>query len=234
MNDWITVNGMVLSAMPIGEYDRRVLLLTAELGKISAFIRGGRKTTSPLLGAGRLFAFGRFELYAGRNAYTVKSAEILEYFEFLTADPEAVCYASYFSELAAYYGQEGSEDPALLRLLFHAVRSLRNEKLERPVIRYAYELKLIQTEGEAAPDPLTEVGESAEKAWHYVLKTESEKCFLFRLEPAGFRDFARAVAGLRNQMIDHSFKSLSVLEDFLSMKAMAERQAQEKKAAEEN
>ncbi|MBP3728657.1 MAG: recombination protein O N-terminal domain-containing protein, partial [Lachnospiraceae bacterium] len=56
MTDFIQVTGMILSVMPMGENDRRVQILTAEMGKISAFIRGGRKTGSPLLAAGRLFA----------------------------------------------------------------------------------------------------------------------------------------------------------------------------------
>ena len=55
------------------------------------------------------------------------------------------------------------------------------------------------------------------KAWQYVLKNGPEKCFLFRLKPDGFRAFQQAVAALRGQMIDRSFKSLDVLEDFLSM-----------------
>ena len=158
MNDWIQATGIVIASSPIGEYDRRVLLLTAELGKISAFIRGGRRTGSPLQSAARLFSFGQFELYAGRSSYTVKTAHIQEYFEFLGTDPEALCYASYFGELAEYYAQEGSEDPDLVRLLFYAVRSLKNEKLDRPTIRYAYELKLMQTEGEALPEPPFETG----------------------------------------------------------------------------
>ena len=216
MNDWISVNGIVVSAMPMGEYDRRLLLLTAELGKISAFARGGRRSGNSLMSAGRLFAFGRFELIAGRSAYTVKSAQIQEYFEFLGQDPEALCYASYFAELAEYYGQEGAEDPELVKLLFCAIRSLKNPQLDRVTLRYAYELKIMQTEGEALAQPPGEPGESALKAWQFVLESGPEKCFLFRLQPEGFRDFQRAVAALRGQMIDRSFKSLNVLEDFLS------------------
>lgn len=217
MNDWISVNGIVISSMPMGEYDRRLLLLTAELGKISAFVKGGRRSGNALQSAGRLFAFGRFELYAGRSSYTVKAAQIQEYFEFLGQDPEALCFASYFGELAEYYAQEGAEDPALVKLLFYAVHSLKNRQLDRSTVRYAYELKLMQTEGEAFSEPPGDPGESAVQAWRFVLENGPEKCFLFRLKPEGFRDFQKAVAALRGQMIDKSFRSLNVLEDFLSM-----------------
>ena len=70
MQDTIEVNGIVLSSMPVGEADRRVVLLTKELGRISCFAHGARKPTSRMVGATRTFAFGRFELFQGRDAYS--------------------------------------------------------------------------------------------------------------------------------------------------------------------
>ncbi len=217
MKDTITATGIVLSTMPIGEYDKRLLLETRECGKISVFARGARRPNSPLIGAAVLFAFGEFELSEGRSAYNLRSARVTEHFDWVANDMEALCYGSYFAELTDYYGRENIDGSEAIKLLFFALRALKNEKLSRPLIRRVFELKAMQLEGEYFEVPKTELPEPAMKAWRYVLETPQEQLFRFVLDPEAEAAFGRAAEQMKQSFIERQFRSLAVLEETLAL-----------------
>ena len=77
MAESITVTGMILSAQPNKEYDRRLVLLTKERGKLSVFANGVRRTTAMLSGCSQPFVFGKFTLYE-RHSEQSQGTQLLE------------------------------------------------------------------------------------------------------------------------------------------------------------
>lgn len=147
MSESITVNGMVISTMPVGEYDRRVVLLTKERGKITAFARGARRVNNPLMGRTTPFCFGEFQVYEGKNAYTLSQARITNYFEKMIQNMERMCYGTYFLELAEYYTCENMQAPDELNLLYATFNALMKETIPNTLIRYIFELKMMVLHG---------------------------------------------------------------------------------------
>ena len=148
MKDTIEASGMVLYAMPVGEFDRRVVLLTKQLGRITAFARGARRQNSPLLASTRPFTFGTFSLFSGRNSYTVQNADITEYFENLGTNLEAVSYGCYFAEVAEYYTRENVDESQMLNLLYVSLKALINPSIPNPLVRRIYEMRSMVINGE--------------------------------------------------------------------------------------
>ncbi len=148
MRDTVTVTGMIVQSSPTKEYDRRVELLTKEIGRISAFARGARRPNSALCACTVLFTFGEFQLYEGRDSYTLTAGSINNQFESLAEDYDALCYCSYFAEMARYFTRENLEAAQELLLLYVTIRAVMAEKQPLPLIRLVYELRLMQAEGE--------------------------------------------------------------------------------------
>ena len=140
---------MVLSTMPIGEYDRRVVILTKEQGKISAFARGARRPNSPLVGAVNPLAFGEFTMYEGRTSYTIQSVSITNYFAELREDVVGAYYGFYFLEVADYYAKEYTDEREMLKLLYQSMRALINPHIPNRLVRRIFELKALTVNGQA-------------------------------------------------------------------------------------
>ena len=216
MQEQVSVTGMILKTEPVGEYDRRVVILTRERGKIAAFARGARKQGSRLLASTNPFCFGNFRLFAGRSAYTVGEASISNYFEGLREDFTAACYGMYFLEVMDYYTRENNDEKEMLKLLYQSLRALLHQGLSNRLVRYIFEIKALKINGEYPGIPEREEGflPSTVYAVNYIAATAVEKLYTFTVTEQVLLELSWIADNYRNRFIDKKMKSLEILCEF--------------------
>ena len=212
MREQVSAAGMVLKASPVGEYDRRLVILTREFGKITAFARGARRPGNSLMAVSNPFVFGKFLLYEGRDAYTLAGAEVKNYFIEIAGDVEGACYGSYFLEFADYYGREGIEAEETLKLLYQSMRALLSEKLPNRLVKAVFELKLMEINGEYFEELSGNLDPSTRYAWEFVLASPVEKLYTFALSDQVLLEFSRCVEENKRRFVDKTFHSLDILQ----------------------
>lgn len=214
MSESVNVSGIVLSAMPIGEYDKRVVLLTRELGKIHAFARGARRQSSALLAAANPFVFGTFSVIAGRTAYNLVQASVKNYFVELTREQPGIYYGFYFLEFADYYGRENLDGTEMLNLLYLSLKALLNPHLDDRLVRRIYELRLMTINGEYAPEDRS-LSPSALYTCQYVTQAPLEKLYTFTVRTEVLEELERLADRHMKRVLDRRLKSLEILEAML-------------------
>ena len=193
MREAVSVTGMVLLSAAFGEADRRVVLLTRERGKITAFAHGARRPGNPLMAVTRPFVFGTFTVFEGRSAYTLQSARPASYFDELSADMEGACYGAYFLEMASYLAQENMDGTELLTLVYQTLKALLKPAIPNRLIRRIFELKAMVINGEYTEKPEGRVSESCAYAWEFVVYSPLGSLYTFVLKPEAEAEFEREV-----------------------------------------
>lgn len=214
MQELCSVTGMILKAEPFGEYDRRVVILTRERGKIAAFARGARKQGSRLLASTNPFCFGEFKLYEGRSSYSVSEAVISNYFEALREDFEGACYGMYFNEVIDYYTRENNDEKEMLKLLYQSLRALCHKGLDNRLVRYIFEIKALAVNGEYPGIPeKREYQQSTVYALSFIVNTSIEKLYTFMVTDSVLAELKEIADDYRHKFIDRKMKSLEILSE---------------------
>lgn len=209
---------MIIGSYPQGEYDKRLVLLTRQLGKITVFAKSARRPSNRFLGTTDLFSFGNFDLYVGKNSYTLQDVEILNYFEYLRTDLVGAYYGMYFLELADYYAVENNDESNLILLVYRALQGLKSEKLDNSFVRRIYELKLFMIEGEFIPvDKAGSFTDSLYKTVEYIQESSIERLFNFKVEEALFNEIERLSEFERKHLVDRRLSSLDILNTMINI-----------------
>lgn len=214
MGQTITLTGMVLAAYPYNDYDKRLIVLTKERGKITVFAKGARRQNSSLLAVCNSFVFGEFFVYEGRSSFNLMQAKVLNYFSELGTDVEGACYGFYFCEVAEYYTREANDELPMLKLLYQSLRALLNRHIPDELVRYIFELKTLVINGECPVefDDL-ELSDSARYALNFIAASLPEKLYTFTVSEEVLGELRFVLRRFRDLYMEGKFKSLEILEE---------------------
>ena len=213
MNDDLTgLTALVLASTPVGEYDRRVVLLTRERGKIACFARGARRPGSPLMAASLPFCFGTYRIREGRNSNVLVEAKLQTFFENLRNDMEATCFASYFAEVLQYITRENNDESALLLLAYQSLRALESDRIPRRLVRAVFEIRTTVIEGEFLP-PLQADGFSAPalQAVDHIVSSPIRTLYTFAVNDSVLLELEHIAQVSMKRSLNHDFESLEIL-----------------------
>ena len=147
MANELKITGIVLSTIPIGDYDKRLIILTKEKGRITVFARGSRKPNSKLLSCTQVFSFGEFILYPTKKAYNLKQGNLKNSFFEIRGDIEQLSYGMYLNELIGYISTEEEKSYDMVILLYKALLVLSKKVIPNKLIKNIFELRLLSMVG---------------------------------------------------------------------------------------
>lgn len=212
MRDEMELTALVLESTAVGEYDRRVVLLTRERGRIACFARGARRPGSPVMAASLPFCFGTYRIRPGRNANVLVEAKVDFFFEKIRADMEAACYASYISEVLRFITREENDEAALLLLAFQSLRALESDRIPNRLVRAVFEIRAMVIEGEFLPP---EAGDgfspAALRAADHIRISPVRTLYTFAVSENVLTELERIAEVSMYRSLNHRFESLEIL-----------------------
>lgn len=124
MPSLINTCGIVTRYINYSDNDRIITVLTPEMGRIDAKVRGCRKPTSPLLSATQPFSYAEFEMFQSADKCTVNRCTVSESFFEITQNIDRYTYGVSMLRLAQEASMEREGNPSLFFLLYHALSFL--------------------------------------------------------------------------------------------------------------
>lgn len=116
-----TVSGVVLREVDVGEYDKMLTVLTAELGKISVYANGAKRLKSPNFVASQVYAYSELTVNTMHDKYYLREAGRSECFFGIRDTLEGSALAAYIADVACDIALEDQPEEKLLRLVLNSL-----------------------------------------------------------------------------------------------------------------
>ena len=134
------IDGLVLREIQSGDNDRRILVLTAEEGKMWITAKGAKSVRSKYAAISHIFSYANFEFYEKNNTKWLSGGSAISIFSNLQNDLEAFALASYISQIAEEITGEDFPAEEVLRTTLNAIYAIDKQLKPLEQIKATYEL----------------------------------------------------------------------------------------------
>lgn len=145
----IVTKGIVLRETNYKEADKILTVLTAEGGKRTVKARGCRRKGSALAAPAQLLAYSDMTLFEYKDYYTLNEGSTVALFRHVREDLEKLALGSYFAEVVEAVAEEGTPEPEMMSLLLNSLYALDTLNKPIPLVKAAFELRLLCVAGYA-------------------------------------------------------------------------------------
>lgn len=237
--DYIKTTGVVLKRKIIKEGDAIISVLTANMGVITAFVKGAKNYKNRNSSGSAPFSYSEFVLAQGRDMYRVNSCLLLKSFYNLSTNIERVAYATYIADLVDFTVKENVGDERILPFVLNTFYLMANSDKNLRQIKSVFELRLLCLLG-LTPELsscvkctkkeqayicaalggvlCSECGKGEDvisknvlDAMRYVTESDDKKVFSFNLPILQLSEFEHHITEFIKEHIDRDFYSLTYL-----------------------
>ena len=145
----ITAEGIVLRQRKIANNRRMIVLFTKQYGKISAGTSVNEKSRSKAALALRPFTYAEYDIFRGREAYSINSAQAKKSFYSIGEDIERFMAASAFIEYLDKVLGEEEPMPKLYELALSFLESVSKSRSSAETLLFAFIVKSLRLLGVA-------------------------------------------------------------------------------------
>ncbi len=145
----ISTDGIVLRQRKIANNRRMIVLFTRQYGKISAGTSVNEKSRSKAALALRPFTYAEYDIFKGREAYSINSASVSRSFYAIGEDIDRFMAASAFIEYLDKVLGEGEPMPRLFDLALDFLSSAERSRSSVDTLLYAFIVKSLKLLGVA-------------------------------------------------------------------------------------
>ena len=219
----VKLRALGLREVAFGDDDRYLTVLTEDGRKVEILCKNARrgKKQNP---AARQFCYSAFVLSERGGRYTLREADAVHSFFALAQDIERYALACYLAEVAAALTTPDEDNPAVCRLLLHALYALEGKKRAPALVKAAFEWRVVIEQppvcfsvraGTAADEKCAHrvggyerLADAALRALVHVLTCEIPKTYAFALTGPAEEQFGRMAEDYVQYHLGRGFESL--------------------------